>query len=140
MHSAAASLANSITHAKFEATDNASDEAVLLTILQLFETLVSSEFGSFNLDDKAICSIIEAAFSMSFQGRTIGKVIRNSITLRNITNICKKNSHRRHRMRLQATRRIIKKQKRPNNFKFSNIQTFWLCFNNRNIACTHITY
>ena len=72
MNSAVAALAHSITHARFEATDTSSDEAVLMKILLLFELLLTSELGQKNLDDKALCEMIEAGFGMSFQGRTTG--------------------------------------------------------------------
>ncbi|KAJ3113573.1 GDP/GTP exchange factor for ARF [Phlyctochytrium bullatum] len=69
MPAAMSALTHSVTHCKFEATDAVSDEVVLSKILRLIRTVVTSEVGQKNLDDKGICEMVETGFGMCFQGR-----------------------------------------------------------------------
>ncbi|KAJ3127914.1 G-box binding factor [Nowakowskiella sp. JEL0407] len=73
LHLTFSQLTHSITHCKFEATDAVSDEIVLLKILKLLSDLVVNDTSRSNLDDKAVCEIVEAAFGMCFQSRVSGK-------------------------------------------------------------------
>ncbi|KAI8975006.1 hypothetical protein BDB01DRAFT_728565 [Pilobolus umbonatus] len=62
------SLASAATHCKFEASDAASDELVLLKMLQLLQMITSSDCGSV-LSDEAVCGMMETGLSMCFQMR-----------------------------------------------------------------------
>lgn len=69
-------LAVAITHCRFEATDQAEDDAVLLKILSLMEEIVCG-VGSDLLNDESICEIIETCLSMACQMRR-GDLLRRS--------------------------------------------------------------
>ena len=69
---AMAEVVNSVTRCKFEASDSASDEAVLSKILKLLSVIIQSEAGKRWLDDRAVCEMVEVAFGMYFQGRISG--------------------------------------------------------------------
>ncbi|PIA13396.1 Sec7-domain-containing protein, partial [Coemansia reversa NRRL 1564] len=61
-------MAQAVTHCRFEATDAASDEAVLMQILNVLSALVLSE-GGHRLNDVTVCEIMETVLSMSCQMR-----------------------------------------------------------------------
>ncbi|KAJ2082898.1 GDP/GTP exchange factor for ARF [Coemansia sp. RSA 988] len=61
-------MAQAVTHCRFEATDAASDEAVLMQILNVLGALVLSE-GGHRLNDVTVCEIMETVLSMSCQMR-----------------------------------------------------------------------
>ncbi|KAJ2330018.1 GDP/GTP exchange factor for ARF, partial [Coemansia sp. RSA 2681] len=69
-------LARAVTHCRFEATDAASDEAVLMQILNMLGTLVNSP-GGHHLNDVAVCEIMETVLSMSCQMR-LSEMLRKS--------------------------------------------------------------
>lgn len=69
-------LAFSITHCRFEATDQAEDDAVLLKILNIMELLVCG-FGNDYLNDESLCDIIETCLSMACQMKR-GDLLRRS--------------------------------------------------------------
>uniref|UniRef100_A0A060T9W3 ARAD1B02926p n=1 Tax=Blastobotrys adeninivorans TaxID=409370 RepID=A0A060T9W3_BLAAD len=66
-----------ITHCRFEATDQAEDDAVLLKILALMEQLVSSDRHRELLPDRSVCEIVETCLSMACQMRR-GDVLRRA--------------------------------------------------------------
>lgn len=76
IQTAVAQLSFSITHCRFEATDQAEDDAVLLKILSIMETLVCG-FGTEYLNDESLCDIIETCLSMACQMRR-GDLLRRS--------------------------------------------------------------
>ncbi|KAI8326498.1 hypothetical protein GQ54DRAFT_336661 [Martensiomyces pterosporus] len=61
-------LARAATHCRFEATDAASDEAVLMQILNVLGSIVLSNGGPY-LTDEVVCEIMETVLSMSCQMR-----------------------------------------------------------------------
>ncbi|KAJ1830958.1 GDP/GTP exchange factor for ARF, partial [Coemansia sp. RSA 2711] len=61
-------MTQAVTHCRFEATDAASDEAVLMQILNVLGALVLSPGGS-RLNDVSVCEIMETVLSMSCQMR-----------------------------------------------------------------------
>ncbi|KAJ2804661.1 GDP/GTP exchange factor for ARF [Coemansia guatemalensis] len=61
-------MAQAVTHCRFEATDAASDEAVLMQILNVLGALVLSD-GGHHLNDVTVCEIMETVLSMSCQMR-----------------------------------------------------------------------
>lgn len=69
-------LALAITHCRFEATDQAEDDAVLLKILSIMEEIVCG-IGSDLLTDESLCEIIETCLSMACQMRR-GDLLRRS--------------------------------------------------------------
>lgn len=66
-------ITRAATRCRFEAGDSASDEAVLLRILQLAETVVLNQLGQW-LEDAALCEVMETGLSMCCQLRLSGKV------------------------------------------------------------------
>lgn len=73
---AISNLALAITHCRFEATDQAEDDAVLLKILSIMEEIVCG-IGSDLLNDESLCEIIETCLSMACQMRR-GDLLRRS--------------------------------------------------------------
>ncbi|KAJ2053476.1 GDP/GTP exchange factor for ARF, partial [Coemansia sp. S16] len=69
-------LARAVTHCRFEATDAASDEAVLMQILNVLGTLVNCSGGR-HLNDVTVCEIMETVLSMSCQMR-LSEMLRKS--------------------------------------------------------------
>ncbi|KAJ2747196.1 GDP/GTP exchange factor for ARF [Coemansia sp. BCRC 34301] len=69
-------LASAVTHCRFEATDAASDEAVLMQILNVLGALVSCS-GGHHLNDVTVCEIMETVLSMSCQMR-LSEMLRKS--------------------------------------------------------------
>ncbi|KAJ1955520.1 GDP/GTP exchange factor for ARF, partial [Linderina pennispora] len=61
-------LARAVTQCRFEATDAASDEAVLMQILNVLSAIVLSP-GGHHLTDVVVCEIMETVLSMSCQMR-----------------------------------------------------------------------
>ncbi|KAH8681598.1 hypothetical protein BX600DRAFT_375964 [Xylariales sp. PMI_506] len=62
------SLSTAITHCRFEATDSAQDEVVLLMILNLMEDMLSSPGGAL-LSDDSVCEMMETGLTMCCQSR-----------------------------------------------------------------------
>lgn len=69
-------LSIAITHCRFDATDQADDDAVLLKILKLMDTLVGGASGDL-LNDESMCEIFETCLSMACQLRR-SNVLRRS--------------------------------------------------------------
>ncbi|KAJ1736184.1 GDP/GTP exchange factor for ARF [Coemansia biformis] len=61
-------MTQAVTHCRFEASDAATDEAVLMQILNVLGALVLSD-GGCHLNDVAVCEIMETVLSMSCQMR-----------------------------------------------------------------------
>lgn len=64
-------LSSAATHCKFEASDAASDELVLLRMLQVLQMAITSECGQV-LSDEAVCEMMETGLSMCCQMRLSG--------------------------------------------------------------------
>jgi brefeldin A-resistance guanine nucleotide exchange factor 1 len=62
------SLSAAITHCRFEASDSAADEIVLLRILKLMEDMLSGPGGDL-LSDESVCEMMECGLSMCCQSR-----------------------------------------------------------------------
>ncbi|PGH26999.1 hypothetical protein AJ80_01383 [Polytolypa hystricis UAMH7299] len=69
-------LSAAVTHCRFEATDSAADEIVLLRILKLMEGMLSRPEGEL-LGDESVCEMMETGLSMCCQGR-LSEVLRRS--------------------------------------------------------------
>lgn len=69
-------LSSAITHCRFEASDTAADEIVLLRILKLMEGMVSGPCGEI-LGDESICEMMETGLSMCCQAR-LSELLRRS--------------------------------------------------------------
>ncbi|KAJ1816410.1 GDP/GTP exchange factor for ARF, partial [Coemansia sp. RSA 2598] len=69
-------VTRAVTHCRFEATDAASDEAVLMQILNVLGALVLGRGGE-RLNDVTICEIMETVLSMSCQMR-LSEMLRKS--------------------------------------------------------------
>ncbi|ORY18311.1 hypothetical protein BCR34DRAFT_554010 [Clohesyomyces aquaticus] len=69
-------LSSAITHCRFEASDSAADEIVLLRILKLMEGMVSGPGGEV-LGDESICEMMETGLSMCCQAR-LSELLRRS--------------------------------------------------------------
>ncbi|KAI8979713.1 hypothetical protein BDF20DRAFT_1000955 [Mycotypha africana] len=74
--SAMNALSSAATHCKFEASDIASDELVLLRMLQVLEVAITSEAGQV-LSDEAVCEMMETGLSMCCQMR-LSEMLRRS--------------------------------------------------------------
>ena len=61
-------LSAAITHCRFEASDSAADEIVLLGILELMENMLSGPGGDM-LGDESVCEMMETGLSMCCQNR-----------------------------------------------------------------------
>ncbi|KAI0391810.1 Sec7-domain-containing protein [Xylariaceae sp. FL0594] len=61
-------LSTAITHCRFEASDSAQDEVVLLMILQLMEDMLSGPGGAL-LSDESVCEMMETGLTMCCQPR-----------------------------------------------------------------------
>ena len=73
---AMAAISNAGTHCKFEASDSASDEVVLLKILDVLKNTLTSALGHV-LTDEAVCEIMETGLSMCCQMR-LSEMLRRS--------------------------------------------------------------
>jgi len=69
-------LSAAITHCRFEASDSAADEIVLLRILKLMEGMLSGPGGE-TLGDESVCQIMETGLSMCCQIR-LSELLRRS--------------------------------------------------------------
>ncbi|RCH92537.1 GDP/GTP exchange factor for ARF, partial [Rhizopus stolonifer] len=74
--SAMNALSSAATHCKFEASDAASDELVLLRMLQVLQMAITSECGQV-LSDEAVCEMMETGLSMCCQMR-LSEMLRKS--------------------------------------------------------------
>lgn len=70
------SLSTAITHCRFEASDSAADEIVLLRILKLMEGMLSGPGGDL-LSDESVCEMMETGLSMCCQSR-LSELLRRS--------------------------------------------------------------
>ncbi|KAI9842635.1 MAG: GDP/GTP exchange factor for ARF [Sclerophora amabilis] len=70
------SLSSAITHCRFEASDSAADEIVLLRILKLMEGMLSGPGGD-TLGDESVCEMMETGLSMCCQVR-LSELLRRS--------------------------------------------------------------
>ncbi|OWP02220.1 hypothetical protein B2J93_5607 [Marssonina coronariae] len=70
------SLSAAITHCRFEASDSAADEIVLLRILKLMEGMLSGPGGDL-LSDESVCEMMETGLSMCCQAR-LSELLRRS--------------------------------------------------------------
>lgn len=78
-------LSAAITHCRFEASDSAADEIVLLRILKLMEGMLSRPEGEL-LGDESVCEMMETGLSMCCQVR-LSEVLRRSAEMAMI-NMC----------------------------------------------------
>ncbi|OJJ50935.1 hypothetical protein ASPZODRAFT_55909 [Penicilliopsis zonata CBS 506.65] len=78
-------LSAAITHCRFEASDSAADEIVLLRILNLMEGMLSRPEGNL-LGDESVCEMMETGLSMCCQGR-LSEVLRRSAEMA-MVNMC----------------------------------------------------
>ncbi|KAI9759743.1 MAG: hypothetical protein M4579_002128 [Chaenotheca gracillima] len=69
-------LSSAITHCRFEASDSAADEIVLLRILKLMEGMLSGPGGD-TLGDESVCEMMETGLSMCCQVR-LSELLRRS--------------------------------------------------------------
>ena len=69
-------LSAAITHCRFEASDSAADETVLLRILKLMEMMLSGPGGNL-LGDESVCEMMETGLSMCCQIR-LSELLRRS--------------------------------------------------------------
>ena len=69
-------LSAAITHCRFEGSDSAADEVVLLRILNLMESMLSRAEGQL-LGDESVCEMMETGLSMCCQAR-LSEVLRKS--------------------------------------------------------------
>lgn len=70
---------NLLTHCRFEASNPASDDAVLLKVLNLLERIVNSEFGPM-LSDEAIYEVVQTSLSLACNKRRT-EVLRKAAEL-----------------------------------------------------------
>ncbi|OJD27159.1 hypothetical protein ACJ73_01445 [Blastomyces percursus] len=78
-------LSAAITHCRFEATDSAADEIVLLRILKLMEGMLSRPEGQL-LGDESVCEMMETGLSMCCQVR-LSEILRRSAEM-SMINMC----------------------------------------------------
>ncbi|KAJ9368343.1 hypothetical protein DTO282E5_6936 [Paecilomyces variotii] len=78
-------LSAAITHCRFEASDSAADEIVLLRILKLMEGMISRPEGEL-LGDESVCEMMETGLSMCCQVR-LSEVLRRSAEMA-MVNMC----------------------------------------------------
>ena len=76
-------LSAAITHCRFEASDSAADETVLLRILKLMEMMLSGPGGDL-LGDESVCEMMETGLSMCCQIR-LSELLRRSAEMSMIT-------------------------------------------------------
>ncbi|CCU75858.1 guanine nucleotide exchange factor [Blumeria hordei DH14] len=69
-------LSDAITHCRFEASDSAADEIVLLRILKLMEGILSGPGGDL-LSDESVCEMIGTGLSMCCQSK-LSELLRRS--------------------------------------------------------------
>lgn len=78
-------LSAAITHCRFEASDSAADETVLLRILKLMEMMLSGPGGDL-LGDESVCEMMETGLSMCCQMR-LSELLRRSAEM-SMINMC----------------------------------------------------
>ena len=78
-------LSAAITHCRFEASNTAADEVVLLRILKLMEGMLSRPEGEL-LGDESVCEMMETGLSMCCQVR-LSEVLRRSAEMA-MVNMC----------------------------------------------------
>lgn len=78
-------LSAAITHCRFEASDSAADEIVLLRILKLMEGVLARPEGDL-LGDESVCEMMETGLSMCCQVR-LSEVLRRSAEMA-MVNMC----------------------------------------------------
>ena len=76
-------LSAAITHCRFEASDSAADEIVLLRILKLMEDMLSGPGGDL-LGDESVCEMMETGLSMCCQVR-LSELLRRSAEMSMVT-------------------------------------------------------
>jgi brefeldin A-resistance guanine nucleotide exchange factor 1 len=76
-------LSSAITHCRFEASDSAQDEVVLLRILKLMEMMISGPGGEM-LGDESVCEMMETGLSMCCQMR-LSEMLRRSAEMCMVT-------------------------------------------------------
>ncbi|KAI9836561.1 MAG: hypothetical protein M1819_001193 [Sarea resinae] len=76
-------LSSAITHCRFEASDSAADEVVLLRILKLMEGMITGPGGDI-LGDESVCEMMETGLSMCCQPR-LSELLRRSAEMSMIT-------------------------------------------------------
>ncbi|KAI5798899.1 hypothetical protein EDC01DRAFT_716687 [Geopyxis carbonaria] len=76
-------LSSAITHCRFEASDSAQDEVVLLRILKLMEMMISGPGGEL-LGDESVCEMMETGLSMCCQMR-LSEMLRRSAEMGMVT-------------------------------------------------------
>uniref|UniRef100_A0A673ISE7 Golgi-specific brefeldin A-resistance guanine nucleotide exchange factor 1 n=1 Tax=Sinocyclocheilus rhinocerous TaxID=307959 RepID=A0A673ISE7_9TELE len=69
-------MADAVTHARFVGTDPASDEAVLMKILQVLRTLLLTPVGA-HLTNESVCEIMQSCFRICFEMR-LSELLRKS--------------------------------------------------------------
>uniref|UniRef100_A0A3Q2D730 GBF1 n=1 Tax=Cyprinodon variegatus TaxID=28743 RepID=A0A3Q2D730_CYPVA len=78
-HEAAAeaieNMADAVTHARFVGTDPASDEVVLMKILQVLRTLLLTPVGA-HLTNESVCEIMQSCFRICFEMRLSDQLLR----------------------------------------------------------------
>ncbi|CAB1312588.1 unnamed protein product, partial [Coregonus sp. 'balchen'] len=79
-HEAAAeaieNMADAVTHARFVGTDPASDEVVLMKILQVLRTLLLTPVGA-HLTNESVCEVMQSCFRICFEMR-LSELLRKS--------------------------------------------------------------
>ena len=65
-------LSEAVTHARFVGTNPASDEVVLMKILQVLKTLMLSPAGRL-LSNESVCEIMQSCFRICFEMRLSGE-------------------------------------------------------------------
>ncbi|TGZ84125.1 Sec7-domain-containing protein [Ascodesmis nigricans] len=76
-------LSSAVTHCRFEASDSAQDEVVLLRILKLMEMMISGPGGEV-LGDESVCEMMETGLSMCCQMR-LSEMLRRSAEMGMVT-------------------------------------------------------
>ncbi|GAB1302491.1 Golgi-specific brefeldin A-resistance factor 1 [Apodemus speciosus] len=69
-------MADAVTHARFVGTDPASDEVVLMKILQVLRTLLLTPVGT-HLTNESVCEIMQSCFRICFEMR-LSELLRKS--------------------------------------------------------------
>lgn len=69
-------LSTAITHCRFEASDSAADEIVLLRILNLMQGMLSGPGGNL-LSDESVCEMMETGLSICCQSR-LSEILKRS--------------------------------------------------------------
>ena len=67
-------LSEAVTHTRFVGTNPASDEVVLMKILQVLRTLMLSPAGRL-LSNESVCEIMQSCFRICFEMRLSGELV-----------------------------------------------------------------